>query len=116
MQIDNIEEIIREKLNVLPYSTNEIIGKEYDNIIIIPTGDIHDSGFACMKYVLLKQEKGLDIVGVIGGYSDVLHLRAGCRASIDCLPCGYLRIMLEVPATVPCFIGSDFFVERRENE
>ncbi len=112
MRIDNIEEISREELNALPYSTNEIIGEEYDNIIIIPTGEMHDSGFRCMKYVLLKSDIGLDVVGVVGGYSDVIHVRD--EANIDCLPCGYLRIMLYQPAIVPCFIASDFFVERRE--
>ena len=119
MKINNIREIDREELYALPFSTSEIIGKEYDNIIIIPTDDMHPTGFRCMKYILLtlKRQNVLDVVGVVGGYSDVIHfISAGCRASIDCLPCGYLRIILEEPATVPCFIGSDFFIERREKE
>ena len=112
MKIDNIEEISREELNALPYSTNEIVGKEFDNIIIIPTGEMHYSGFGCMKYVLLKWENDLEVVGVVGGYSDVIHVRD--EANIDCLPCGYLRIILYQPAILPCFIASDFFVERKE--
>ena len=116
MRIDNIEEISREELDAIPYSTDEIIGKPFSQVIIIPTDDIHDSGFRCMKYILLKCEEGsLNVVGVVGGYSDVIHLQNG-RANIDCLPCGYLRVMLNETATVPYFIGSDFFVERLEKE
>lgn len=117
MEIENIKEISREELNALPFSTSEIVGKKYDNIIIVPTCEMHDSGFRCMKYILLKWEFGLIVVGVVGGYSDVIHLWNG-DAKIDCLPCGYLRVMLNEPATVPYFVGSDFFVERRwkENE
>lgn len=115
MKIYNIEEISREELNALPFSTSEIVGKKFKEIIIIPTAEMHDSGFRCMKYILLNWENGLNVVGVVGGYSDVIHLW-GNKVSIDCLPCGYLRIMLNEPAIVPCFIGSDFFVERREKE
>lgn len=111
MEIENIKEISREELNALPFSTSEIIGKPFSQVIIIPTDDIHDSGFRCMKYILLKWENGLNVVGVVGGYSDVIHLW-NSKANIDCLPCGYLRVLLDEPATVPYFIGSDFFVER----
>lgn len=113
MKIDNLIEISREELDSLPYSTSEIVGKEFNNIIIIPTDDMHDSDFRCMKYILLTWD--LEVVGVVGGYSDVIHLwKVG--ASIDCLPCGYLRVMLNETATVPYFIGSDFFVVRGERE
>lgn len=111
MKIDSIEEISKEELNALPYSTSEIEGKSFSQVIIIPTDNIHDSGFRCMKYILLKWENGLNVVGVVGGYSDVIHLWNG-KANIDCLPCGYLRVMLDETATVPYFVGSDFFVER----
>ena len=116
MKINSIEEISKEELNALPFSTSEIVGKKFRNIIIIPTDEMHDSGFRCMKYILLDwNDGGYEVVGVVGGYSDVLHLWKG-RADIDCLPCGYLRVMLSGTATVPYFIGSDFFVERGEKE
>lgn len=115
MKIGSIEEISREELDALPFSTSEIIGKPFSQVIIIPTDDIHDSGFRCMKYILLKWKDGLNVVGVVGGYSDVIHLWNG-KAKIDCLPCGYLRVMLDEPATVPYFVGSDFFVESRGKE
>lgn len=110
MKIDNIEEISKEELNALPFSTSEIVGKKFSSIIIIPTDEMHDSGFRCMKYILLKWENGLNVVGVVGGYSDVIHLWNG-KANIDCLPCGYLRVMLDETATVPDFVGSSFFIE-----
>lgn len=114
MKINSLDEISKEELNALPYSTSEIIGKEYDNIIIVPTCEMHESGFRCMKYILLNWENGTNVVGVVGGYSDVIHLWNG-KSRIDCLPCGYLRVMLDETATVPYFVGSDFFVKRWEN-
>ena len=106
--------VTQEMLNSLPYSANEIIGEEYSQIIIIPTEDIHDSEYRCMKYVLLKfKESSLVVVGVVGGYSDVIHLpKTVTRINIDCLPCGYLRVMFDEPQRVPDFICSDFFVDR----
>lgn len=108
--------VTQGELNCLPYSTNEIIGEEYSQIIIIPTEDIHDSEYRCMKYVLLKfKEYSLVVVGVVGGYSDVIHLpKDVTRINIDCLPCGYLRVMFDEPQRVPSFIGSDFFVDKWE--
>lgn len=115
MKINSIEEISKEELNALPYSTSEIVGKKFSSIIIIPTDEMHDSGFRCMKYILLKWENGLNVVGVVGGYSDVLHLWKG-GADIDCLPCGYLRVILYENATVPYFVGSSFIIRSWEKE
>ena len=116
MKTYSIEEISREELNALPFSTSEIVGKEFSNIIIVPTDEMHVSGFRCMKYILLKwKDEYYEVVGVVGGYSDVIHLWNG-NARIDCLPCGYLRVRLNETATVPYFVGSDFFVEMREKE
>ena len=109
MKIRSLDEVSIEELNALPYSTSEIVGKEFNDIIIVPTGKMHDSGFRCMKYILINWENGTNVVGVVGGYSDVLHLCNG-KARIDCLPCGYLRVMLDETATVPYFIGSDFVI------
>lgn len=50
--------------------------KEFDSVIIVPMDEIHDSGYRCMKYILVDTNDDVEdsIVGVIGGYSDVLHL------------------------------------------
>ena len=45
--------------------------KNCTGIVIVPKNYKHDSGFQCMKYVLLNH---WDIVGVVGGGSDVMHI------------------------------------------
>lgn len=42
----------------------------FNSVIIVPTKEIHDSGYRCMKFVLVR---GREIVGCVGGYSDVVH-------------------------------------------
>ncbi|MBO6254180.1 MAG: DNA cytosine methyltransferase [Bacteroidaceae bacterium] len=42
----------------------------FNNVIIVPTDNIHDSGYRCMKFVLVR---GREIVGCVGGYSDVVR-------------------------------------------
>lgn len=43
----------------------------FSGFIIVPTGEKHDSGYGCMKFVLTRGE---NVVGCVGGYSDVVHL------------------------------------------
>lgn len=45
--------------------------KQFNGFVIVPMGYNHDSGFGCMKFILVK---GFEIVGVIGGGADVVHL------------------------------------------
>lgn len=110
-----------EELKELPYDTDgSVRGKKYNQIIIVPTDELHDSGYICMKYVLIKigTKYPPEVVAVVGGYSDVLHMSYGIhtvKANIDCLPNSKcLRVILYEDMTVPYFIGSDFYVERCE--
>lgn len=84
-------------------------GKQFDSIIILPESEVHDSGYMCMSFVGCIGEEA---VAIMGGVSDVLHIDGiggygkDWRAmplripmmipakgwSIDCLPCGCLRI------------------------
>ena len=116
-----------KELRDLPITPlSEIVNQPYDQIIIVPTENIHDTGYLCMKYVLVEvgKEYPPKIVGVVGGWSDVLHLGQGARtpkANIDCLPNSEcLRLILYENCLVPRFIGSDFYVisetEAKENE
>lgn len=116
-----------KELRDLPITPlSEIVNQPYDQIIIVPTENIHDSGYLCMKYVLVKigEEYPPKIVGVVGGWSDVLHLCWEARtpkANIDCLPNSEcLRLILYENCLVPYFVGSDFYVisetEAKENE
>lgn len=98
----------------------------FNDVIIVPTDDIHDSGYRCMKFVLVRRR---EIVGCVGGYSDVVHPNGICNCgqhpdinmyakgfipamhiSIDCLKeSGCVRLMFRDNA-LKCdeFIGSDF--------
>lgn len=76
--------------------------KTFNQVVIVPMDDIHDSAYRCMKYILINNID--EIVGVIGGYSDVLnlngiggygydklkHIKSGLIPiadwTIDCLP------------------------------
>jgi hypothetical protein len=86
--------------------------KEYFNdIIIVPTDEIHESGFRCMKFVLWNSYKA-EIVGVVGGESDVIHPNGffnPMNLSMDCLrKSRLLRIMTYQNCEVDSFIGSSF--------
>lgn len=102
---------------------------EYNGFVIVPTGDIHDSGYPCMKFVLANKH---DVVGCVGGYSDVIHLngiggygkykgdgrdwheavttkKVGVVPwSIDCMPSGFLHVFTTDPLSIDDIICSDF--------
>ena len=107
MPCKDILEFSLEELRALDYFLDEI--KPFDSVIIVPLDYLHDSGFRCMKYVLCDDVND-EIVGVVGGGSDVIHLDGiggygldfqktldtGMTTrtdwSIDCMKCGCLRI------------------------
>lgn len=81
---------------------------KFMSVVIIPNGNMHDSGWQCMDIVLVNQN--LEPIGKVETASDVLHLDGiGGRGydwlykrfghlveakgwKIDCLPCSYLRL------------------------
>lgn len=93
----------------------------FTDIIVVPTDDIHESGYRCMKFVLWNAIKG-EISGVVGGASDVIHFNGiggygksvyaepkRVAYTIDCLKkSGYLRIMTRHYLEIDYFIYSDF--------
>lgn len=92
----------------------------FNGVTIVPTGDLHDSGFGCMKYILSDHGK---VVDVIGGGSDVLHIGGyGLKRerpsttlwSIDCLPCGLVRLFTHSLCSRDEFVGSDFLIYEDE--
>lgn len=102
--------------------------KPFNNIIIVPTEDIHDSGFRCMKFVL---ELRGEFVGCVSGWSDVIHFNGiGGRGrwpyqepykpidyKIDCLKeSRCIRIMTYNELELDQFIGSDFIFYVTEKE
>ena len=93
----------------------------FTDIIVVPTDDIHESGYRCMKFVLWNAIKG-EISGVVGGASDAIHFNGiggygksvyaepkRVAYTIDCLKkSGYLRIMTRHYLEIDYFIYSDF--------
>jgi len=53
----------------------------FSGIVIVPTNRKHESGYGCMKFVLTR---GHNIVGCVGGCSDVVHLNGigGCGENL----------------------------------
>ena len=107
--------------------------ENFNGCIIIPTGDMHDSGFMCMKFALTQNDK---VVGCVGGGSDVIHIngiggygkyengfesaiitqkvsRVGWR--IDCLPNGLLRLFSDNWLSIDDIICSDFALYAEES-
>lgn len=64
----DVKEMTKKELMELE---NFIPKKNFTGIVIVPMNYKHDSGFQCMKYILLNH---WDIVGVVGGGSDVMHI------------------------------------------
>ena len=89
--------------NVNHYTKKELAAIEnfmphgkFNAVVIVPTGEKHDSGFGVMKFILCR---GSEMVGCVSGWSDVLHFNGiggygkddlnmqKCVAwGIDCLP------------------------------
>ena len=79
---------------------------EFSSLVIIPMDYAHDSGWTCMDFVAVDKEN--EPICKLSGCSDVLNLdgiggygeqqgempnRIKPKGwSIDCLPCGYLRL------------------------
>ena len=113
----------------------------FQSMVIIPTGEEHSSGFQCMEFALIGDNGvaicrvggGSDVVVIdgIGGYgvngiSKAPRLKDGRRVivphgwSIDCLPCGYLRLFTNGGCSLrlerPYWNGSTFEIYAEENE
>ena len=74
---------------------------EFSSLVIIPLDYAHDSGWMCMDFVAVNDDG--EPICRLSGYSDVLSFNVidGCgkRWSIDCLPCGYLRLFSQSALT-----------------
>lgn len=98
---------------------------EFNGIVIIPTNEMHESGYMCMKFALMDH---WEVVGCVGGGSDVIHLngiggygklgpkwnalKTGLMKrvdwSIDCLPNGLIRLFCSDKLELDDIICSDF--------
>lgn len=98
---------------------------EFNGIVIIPTNEMHESGYRCMKFALVNYG---EVVGCVGGGSDIIRLngiggygnfenyektlKTGLTKrvdwSIDCLPNGLIRLFCSSKLELDDFICSDF--------
>lgn len=106
----------------------------FDSIILVPMEELHDSGFRCMKGILVN--RGV-IVGSVGGWCDVVHpngignygkyipsiftsmiaskLVPYMGLSMDCLDkSSCIRLMLGGFYKMDDFIGSDLCFYKEE--
>lgn len=103
--------------------------KGFTSFIICPMEEIHESGYRCMKLILLRGHK---IVGTVSGWSDVIHFNGiGGRGKnnvyekfprqpsyrIDCLrKSGLVRVIADYLLEVDMPILSDFIFYLKEGE
>jgi hypothetical protein len=108
----------------------KVTEREFDSLIIIPERYKHDSGYLCMSVVGCKGSKA---VCIMGGGSDVIHFDGiggygnWCKGvgskipdkippkawSIDCIPCGYLRIFAYGNISIgSCFSSFEIYADR----
>jgi len=116
----DVKEMTKKELMELE---NFIPKENFTGIVIVPMNYKHDSGYQCMKYILLNHN---EIVGVLGGGSDVMHINGiggygknpdytsriirAHDLRIDCLPKSKcLRLFSDEPMELDSmFCGSDF--------
>lgn len=94
---------------------------EFHTLVIIPQDYAHDSGWMCMDFVAV--DKAGEPICKLSGCSDVLHIDGiggfGKRNlgelprfiepkgwTIDCLPCGYLRLFSRSTMTAGAALSS----------
>lgn len=103
----NIMEMKKEDFKKVPFRDKNTDLSDFYSVVILPTEEMHDSGYMCMDFVAVNTKREpicrlsgcsdvLDIDG-IGGYGiDREGLTTGLAAvkgwAVDCLPCGLLRI------------------------
>lgn len=127
------------KLGVDDYEGFDPMKDTFESLVVIPTGELHDSGFGCMEFALLNdigepicRVNGIaDVICIdgIGGYG-VRNIFKAHRLidgtpvvrphgwKIDCLPCGYLRLFCGARLMLerPYWTSSTFEIYAEENK
>ena len=102
----NVTTMKRRDFDNLPVHKWDEPLEPFDSLVIIPTYKKHDSGFQIMDFVpcnskhepICRIHRGSDVIHIdgLGGYGEwagnVPKTRPIEAWSIDCLPCGYLRL------------------------
>lgn len=111
--MNTIMEMSKSDFKRIPHAKwNECL-EGFNSLVIIPTDYAHDSGYMCMEFCAVDDH---DMpIALLSGCSDVLNIDGiggyGCNLlerkkipslipvkgwSIDCLPCGYLRLFSNI--------------------
>ena len=87
----------------------------FNSIIIVPMNRKHESGYTCMKFILLFNR---DIVGVVGGWCDITYptikdisIRVDCLKKSKCV-----RLMFNEDYIVQPPVWDSFYFDRYEEE
>lgn len=103
----NIMEMTKEDFTKIPFRNDSTDLSDFYSAVIIPTEDMHDSGFMCMDFVAINSKRepicrlsgcsdvlDLDGIGGYGEHRDFTSVKIEIKGwKIDCIPCGYLRIL-----------------------
>lgn len=106
----------------------ELFGEDclFNNVVIVPMNELHDSGYRCMKFILCHNR---NIVGAVAGWCDVVHPNGignhgtsydwgatpSLGLSIDCLAgSGCVRLMMNGLYVCSDSILSDFIFYKVE--
>ena len=120
MNLDTLNKMSLQELKDMdPFGGRE----NFNSVVIVPVDALHDSGFRCMKFILVRDG---EVVGCVGGWCDTVqpngigntgrdwrkYLRGlvpYMGMSMDCLAgSGCVRIMMYKLCSCADFIGSDF--------
>lgn len=132
------EKTMPEKMNVMnmtvedfkkvPFRTKDTDLSEFYSLVILPTEEIHDSGYKCMDFVAIDKYGypicrlsgcsdvlHLDGIGGFGEYKGKLNKMVVPKGwSIDCLPCGLIRVFSKYMLK-PVGMGSSYCLYSNEN-
>lgn len=124
----NIFDLTLTQLRNIENKRPDMIKDKISSFVIVPLTKKHESGYSCMKFILLDSFN--DIIGCVGGYSDVVYLNGigghGLHWNnspkeigwqIDCLPKSRcLRIWCDKELTIEDLIVSGFEIFVKEAE
>lgn len=72
-----IEDYTLEEFRMLQPFYHE---EDFNGIVFVPMADLHDSGYRCMRFILEMNHR---MVGVIGGWQDVVHVNGTLGVGYD---------------------------------
>lgn len=119
-----------EDFKKVPFRTIDTDFSEFYSLVILPTEEIHDSGYKCMDFVAIDKSGypicrlsgcsdilHLDGIGGFGEYKENMNFHSILPKgwSIDCLPCGLIRVFSKYMLKPDDMAVSSYCVYSNEN-